>query len=245
MKIIVAKNYDELSEAAYGVIKEVVLSNPQAVLGLATGSSPLGIYKRMAEECTEGKVSYKEVKTVNLDEYVGLPPTHPQSYRWFMKTNLFDKIDVLPENTHVPNGCAADLAAECKRYDELLEKLPRNVQLLGIGNNGHIAFNEPGSPFDGGTRIVELDKSTIVANARFFESEDEVPKKAISMGIKGIMASEKIVLVASGSNKAEAVRAMCKGPVTEACPASILQNHPDVTVVLDEEAASKLYFKLW
>lgn len=241
MKIIVCENYDGMSRRAYEEIKKVMTeTGGECVLGLATGSTPLGLYKCMAADCEAGKISYEKTRTVNLDEYVGLPAANEQSYRRFMRDNLFDKIDILEENTRFPDGNAEDLAAECERYDELLEKTPRDIQVLGIGSNGHIAFNEPGTPFDGRTRVVELKESTIKDNSRFFASEEEVPRRAISMGIRDILQSKKILVLASGGNKAEAVRAMCRGEITERCPASALQRHGDVTVIVDAEAGAEL-----
>lgn len=242
MKIIIANDYDEVSRLAYGVIKNTVLANPNAVLGLATGSSPVGIYKLMAEDCARGEVSYKNVKTVNLDEYVGLPKDHEQSYKRFMQDNLFNRIDILPENTHLPDGTASDLQAECSRYDALVASLKPDVQLLGIGRNGHIAFNEPGTPFDSNTHTITLEESTRVANAKYFSSLNEVPRKAITLGIKGIMSAKRLLLVANGTEKSDAIARALGGPVDESCPASILQKHGDVVVVLDKNAASKLKF---
>lgn len=242
MKIIIANDYDEVSRLAYGVIKSIVLANPNAVLGLATGSSPVGIYKLMGEDCARGEVSYKNIKTVNLDEYVGLPKDHEQSYKRFMQDNLFSRIDILSENTHLPDGTASDLQAECSRYDALVASLHPNVQLLGIGRNGHIAFNEPGTPFDSSTHTITLEESTRVANAKYFSSLNEVPRKAITLGIKGIMSAKKLLLVATGTEKSDAIARALGGRIDESCPASILQKHGDVVVVLDKNAASKLKF---
>lgn len=241
MKIIVAQDYQELSRIAYGFIKDTVTANPNAVLGLATGSSPIGIYDLMAEDYAKGEVSYCNVRSVNLDEYVGLPANHSQSYRYFMQHNLFDRIDIAAQNTYVPIG-TANPQQECQRYDDLLESLPRDIQILGIGNNGHIAFNEPGTPHDSGTHIVKLDDSTRAANARFFANINEVPTHAITMGIKGIMAAKKILLVATGAAKADAIAAALRGKITEDCPASVLQNHNNLIVVLDKAAAAKISF---
>lgn len=242
MKIFVAKDYAEVSALAYGVIKDVVLQESSPVLGLATGSTPLGLYALMAEDCAKKNVSYKNTRTANLDEYVGLAPSHPQSYRYFMEHNLFEHIDLPKESAYLPNGSAQNLEEECRRYDALLEQMPRDVQLLGIGNNGHIAFNEPGTPFDCGTHIVRLDASTIEANARFFDSVNEVPRRAITMGIRGIMSAKKILLVATGTKKALAVARALQGEVDESCPASVLQRHQDVVVILDKDASAKLRF---
>ncbi len=240
MNIIIAKNYDELSEKAANVILDVVKSNPNAILGLATGTSPIGIYKQMIKACKNQEVSFKSVKTVNLDEYVGLNGEHNQSYRYFMNDNLFDHIDIDKANTNVPNGVAKNLDEECERYTKLLSVMQQDVQLLGIGSNGHIAFNEPNTSFDSTTHIVNLTENTIKDNSRLFNDISEVPTKALTMGIKNIMNAKKIVVVANGKNKAKAVYDMIKGQVDEICPASVLQNHGDVTVVIDEEAASLL-----
>jgi glucosamine-6-phosphate deaminase len=242
MKIVVAKDYEEASTIAFDIIKNILLEEPAPVLGLATGSTPLGLYAKMAEACAKKVISFRNTRTANLDEYVGLAPSHPQSYRYFMESNLFSRIDLPRENAHLPDGTAPDLQEECRRYDALLERMPRDIQLLGIGNNGHIAFNEPGTPFDCGTHIVRLDPSTIEANARFFSSEKEVPRKAITMGIKGIMSAKKILLVAMGTKKANAIAQALQGEIHESCPASVLQRHPDVVVVLDKEASAKLRF---
>ena len=240
MKIIVTKDYEELSRIAAEIMISVVREKPNAVLGLATGSTPIGLYDKMAEDHRTNGTSYKAVRAVNLDEYAGLSPANDQSYRYFMRTNLFDRIDIDLANTYIENGLAADEAAECARYDEVLRTLPRDVQLLGIGANGHIAFNEPGTPFDMTTHVVALTENTIQMNARFFQSIDEVPRRAFTMGPKSIMDAKKVLILAVGANKAEAVRGMVKGEVTPLLPASILQLHPDCTLIADEAAASLL-----
>lgn len=240
MKVIVAQNYQQLSQHGAQIIADVVKSNPNAVLGLATGTSPIGIYKNLIEMYNKGQISFANVKTVNLDEYVGLDGTHPQSYRFFMNDNLFDHVDINKSNTFVPNGVAQDLATECARYTSLVESMPQDLQLLGIGSNGHIAFNEPGTSFDSTTHIVSLTENTIKDNSRLFSSINEVPTQALSMGIQNIMGAKRILIVANGANKAQAVWNMINGPVTEDCPASILQKHPDVTVIVDKDAASLL-----
>ena len=239
MKIYQEKDYDALSRRAANLISAEVIRKPDCVLGLATGSTPVGTYRQLAAWNQKGDFSFKDVRTVNLDEYLGLPPTHDQSYRYFMQENLFDKIDIPFEHTHVPDGMAADPEQECRRYDELVRSLGyADMQLLGLGQNGHIGFNEPGDCFRKETHVVELTQNTIEANARFFENEAAVPKKAITMGIGCIMAARRVLLVASGANKAEAVyRTLC-GPITPQCPASILQLHNDVVLVGDEEALS-------
>ena len=241
MKIYQEKDYDALSRRAANLISAEVIRKPDCVLGLATGSTPVGTYRQLSAWNQKGDFSFKDVRTVNLDEYLGLPPTHDQSYRYFMQENLFDKIDIPFEHTHVPDGMAADPEQECRRYDELVRSLGyADLQLLGLGRNGHIGFNEPGDCFRKETHVVELTQNTIEANARFFENEAAVPKKAITMGIGCIMAARRVLLVASGANKAEAVYRTVCGPITPQCPASILQLHNDVVIVGDEEALSKV-----
>jgi len=240
MKVIITKDYQTLSKKAFDVMKEVIEKKPDAVLGLATGSTPLGLYALMAEDHLKTGRSYRDIRAVNLDEYYGLSPENDQSYRYFMRHNLFDKIDILLENTHIENGLAADPAEECARYNALLAAMPRDIQLLGIGENGHIAFNEPGTPFDEETHTVKLTESTIAANARFFKSIDEVPRAAFTMGPKNIFDAKKILILATGKNKAQAVRGMVEGEVTPDLPASLLQKHPDCILIADSEAASLL-----
>lgn len=238
MKIIVCDDYKALGKAAYEELKPAL--KPGATLALATGSSPIGLYDLMAEDYEKGNVSYRDISSVNLDEYVGLGAGDEQSYYEFMRKNLFDRIDIDKNNTDLPDGKAADIPAEIARYEAKLERTPVDVQILGIGSNGHIGFNEPGTPFDSVVHLVDLTENTIKDNARFFTSMDEVPRHAISMGIKNVMHAKKIILLASGKNKALAVRAMIEGNVSTDCPASVLQLHPDCTVVLDKEAASLL-----
>lgn len=238
MKVIVTKNYDEMSEKAFKIVKEVVVNNKNAVLGLATGSTPLGLYAEMIKDHKENGTSYKDVKTLNLDEYAGLDVTSDQSYVYFMRENLFKHIDIDLNNTHIENGKAVNRELECKNYNELIEELPRDLQILGIGSNGHIAFNEPGTAFDSETHIVDLTESTIKDNSRLFERIEDVPRQAFTMGLKNIMHAKRIVVLANGANKAKAVYGMLKGPVTEALPASVLQLHPDCTLIVDEAAYS-------
>ncbi len=236
MKIAVCENYDELSNKAFEVIKEQVVEKPDSVLGLATGSSPVGMYKDMIKDHKENGTSYKDVVTYNLDEYVGIDRNDPQSYYTFMNENLFSEIDIDPKNTHVPYGNTKE---DCEKYEDSVNGV--DIQVLGIGQNGHIGFNEPGTPFDEPTHIVDLTENTREANARFFDNDiDKVPAQAITQGIGTIMKAKKILLVANGANKADAVKAMIEGPVSVECPASVLQIHPDVVVVIDKEAASKL-----
>ena len=240
MQIIVTRDKDTLADRALEVMLGVLRAKEDAVLGLATGSTPLGLYERMVADHLTNGTSYRRVRAVNLDEYAGLAPTDPQSYRYFMRTNLFDKIDIDLANTHIESGLAADAAAECARYDALLATLPRDVQLLGIGENGHIAFNEPGTPFDLTTHVVDLTENTIAANARFFDRIEDVPRRAFTMGPKSIMEAKKVLILAIGRNKAEAVRGMVEGEVTPDLPASILQRHPDCILIADEGAAALL-----
>lgn len=240
MKIIVTKDYEELSAKAAKIMLEVVRENPYAVLGLATGTTPLGLYAYMIADHEQKGTSYAHIRTANLDEYKGLPKTHPQSYAYFMRKNLFDGLGIHSENTNIENGMAADEEKECARYDEVLEQLPRDIQLLGLGSNGHIAFNEPGTPFGSGTHVVSLAESTVKDNARLFDDISEVPRKAFTMGIRQIMQAKKVLILASGANKADAVAKMVKGEVTEAVPASVLQLHPDCTLIVDKTAAAKL-----
>lgn len=238
MKIIVCDDYKALSKAAYDELKPAL--KPGATLALATGSSPIGLYDLMAEDYEKGNVSYRDISSVNLDEYVGLGAGDEQSYYEFMRKNLFDRIDIDKNRTDLPNGKAADIPTEIARYEAKLERTSVDVQILGIGSNGHIGFNEPGTPFDSVVHLVDLTENTIKDNARFFISLDEVPRHAISMGIKNVMHAKKIILLANGKNKALAVRAMIEGGISTECPASVLQLHPDCTVVLDKEAASLL-----
>lgn len=240
MKIIVTENYEELSDKAAEVMLAVVKADPSAVLGLATGTTPLGLYARMIRDRAEHGTSYARIRTANLDEYKGLPASHEQSYACFMRKNLFDGLDIAPQNTNIENGMAADEAAECARYDALLEALPRDIQLLGLGGNGHIAFNEPGTPFGSGTHVVTLAESTVRDNARLFRDIAEVPRKAFTMGIRQIMQARRVLILASGANKADAVRKMALGLVTEQVPASVLQLHPCCTLIVDRAAASQL-----
>ena len=241
MRIFRTKDYEAMSAKAADILAAVVQLKSDCVLGLATGSTPVGLYQELIKKYEAGALSFAQVHTVNLDEYKGLAPTHDQSYRYFMQANLFDHIDVKPENTNVPNGLAADAEAECARYDDVVASLGyADIQLLGLGHNGHIGFNEPDSSFIKPTHVVDLTQSTIDANARFFASADDVPRQALTMGMGCIMAAKRILLVASGAGKADAVYKMVCGPITPECPASILQLHPDVTVVVDEAAAAKL-----
>ena len=236
LNYITVESYEELSRKAAEIICDVVCAKPDAVLGLATGSSPLGTYAQMIEKNKAGEVDFSKAKSVNLDEYAGLSGDHDQSYRYFMNNNLFKHINIDVNNTNVPNGCAEDLEAECARYDKLVEDLGGiDIQLLGIGLDGHIGFNEPCDHFVKGTNHVILDPSTIEANARFFESADDVPKSALTLGMGGIMGAKKVLLIANGENKKEIMEKAFFGPITPYVPASILQLHPDVTVIYSKK----------
>ena len=238
MEVIIVKDYDAVSEKAFEVMKEVVTSKKAPVLGLATGSSPIGLYKNMIKDHKENGTSYADVRTFNLDEYVGIDRNHEQSYWTFMHENLFCGIDVKEENVHVPYGSTK---ADCEAYEKAMEDVSVDIQVLGIGANGHIGFNEPGTPFTEETHIGTLTEKTRQDNARFFEGDiNKVPTHAITMGIATIMKAKKILLVATGENKADAIKAMVEGEPTTECPASVLQNHKDVVVIVDEAAASKL-----
>ncbi len=239
MKIIVVENYDEMSKKAAEILIKKVQEKPNAVLGLATGSTPVGLYKELIEDHQQNGTSYKDIHTVNLDEYIGLPQEDKNSYFTFMYEHLFKYLEIPKEHTHIPSGDTEDYAKECKRYEEIIESLGQvDLQILGIGSNGHIGFNEPGTPFTGDTHIIDLKESTRQANARFFESIDEVPTQAITMGIGTIMKSKEILLLASGKAKAEAIHGMIHGEMTEELPASILQSHPHVTLIVDKDAYS-------
>ncbi len=232
MKFIEVETYAELSKLGADIIADVIKSKSKPVLGLATGSSPVGIYQNLVEMNKAGKLDFANVTSVNLDEYLGLDGTHEQSYRYFMNDNLFNHVNIDKANTYVPNGLAADIDAECAAYDKRLQDFGgSDIQLLGIGLDGHIGFNEPDDCFTAETHSVELDPSTIEANARFFESKDMVPRKAVTMGMAGIMQSKKILLIANGAAKYDILMKAMKGKITPEVPASLLQIHPDVTVI--------------
>lgn len=240
MRIIAAKDEQDLGRRAANLIGAEVLLKPDCTLGLATGSTPLSTYAELVSRYGRGELDFSRVHSINLDEYAGLSGEHPQSYRYFMNTNLFSKINIDLNNTHVPDGQAKDPAAECARYDARIAAVPGGIdlQLLGIGPNGHIGFNEPGEAFIPGTHVVTLTERTRQANARFFDSIDEVPTKAVTMGMRGIMGAKKVLLIAEGSAKAKALYDAIFGPVTPKVPASILQLHQDCTVIADEAALS-------
>ena len=241
MKINKAKDYKDMSRKAANIISAQVIMKPNCVLGLATGSTPIGTYDQLVEWYNKGDLDFSEVTTVNLDEYKGLPRTNDQSYYYFMHQHLFDRVNIDPERTNVPNGMEPDAEKECGRYEELIRSLGGvDLQLLGLGHNGHIGFNEPGEAFEKETHCVDLTESTIEANKRFFASADDVPKQAYTMGIKTIMQAKKILIVVNGENKADIVERAFFGPVTPEVPASILQLHNDVTLVGDEAALAKI-----
>lgn len=239
MTIYEGKDYNEVSRKAAQIMAAQIIAKPQSVLGLATGSTPVGMYQQMVEWCKAGDLDFSQITSVNLDEYKGLSGENDQSYRYFMNTNLFDHVNIDKTRTFVPNGLEEDSEKACADYNEVIRSVGGvDMQLLGIGGNGHIGFNEPSDAFEKETHCVDLTESTIKANARFFASMDEVPKQAYTMGIKNIMEAKKILLVANGEAKAEALYNSLYGSITPQVPASILQLHPDVTVVADEAALS-------
>ena len=241
MRIYVTEDYNAMSRRVASILAAQVMLKPDCVLGLATGSTPVGAYKQLVEWYKKGDLDFAQVRSINLDEYVGLAPTHDQSYRYFMQHNLFDHVNIVPANTNVPNGLAEDAAEECRRYNEVIHTLgPIDLQLLGMGHNGHIGFNEPADAFELETHVVDLTDTTIQANARFFASADEVPRQAMTMGIQTIMQAKKVLVAVSGKDKAEIVKKAFTGPVTPNVTASILQMHPDVILVGDKAALSLL-----
>ncbi|PKK99698.1 MAG: glucosamine-6-phosphate deaminase [Tenericutes bacterium HGW-Tenericutes-2] len=241
MKIIICKDYDEVSKKAASIVIKEINKNPELKIGLATGSSPIGLYNNLIEAYQKNKISFKDVVSYNLDEYIGIDRSHPQSYYSFMHEHLFKHIDIQDEHIHIPNNDITRLDHLAEDYNKILRENQLDVQILGIGTNGHIGFNEPGTPLGNETFIVTLDEQTRMDNSRFFNNNiDEVPKFAITMGIKNIMYAKKILLIASGKEKAKVIHKMIKGKVSKSLPASILQLHPDCTVIIDENAASKL-----
>ena len=237
MKLIRTENYAEMSLEAGKIIVDKITSNPSLTLGLATGSTPKGVYDYLIKEHEASGTSYQQVKSVNLDEYIGLKAQDPNSYHYFMRKNLFNHLDISENHTHIPNGAAGDLEQECHRYERLIKELEGvDLQLLGIGQNGHIGFNEPGTPFSSRTHIVTLAKNTREANSRFFNSLEEVPTHAITMGIASILESKEILLLVSGERKAEALLKFMNGEISEEFPASALKYHQNVTVIADREA---------
>ena len=241
MRIIVVDNYEEMSIEAARIMASCVTLKPDSVLGLATGSTPLGMYSQLINIYNRKEVNFEHVKSFNLDEYYGLNKDNEQSYNYYMNENFFKHINIKPENINIPNGAAENIEKECISYEKKIKEAGGiDIQVLGIGVNGHIGFNEPDVKFEAETHLVQLDEQTIESNARFFESREEVPTSAISMGIKTIMHSKKIVLLANGKSKADAINKALNGKITPDVPASILQLHLDVTVILDKEAASLL-----
>lgn len=241
MIICRAKDYEELSRKAANIISAQIIMKPDCVLGLATGGSPVGTYKELIRRYEMGDLDFSQVSSVNLDEYRGLSPENDQSYRYFMNTNLFNHVNIDKSRTHVPNGLEPDADKACADYNAIIAKSGGiDLQLLGLGHNGHIGFNEPADTFSLETNCVDLQESTIAANTRFFEKEEDVPRQAYTMGIGNIMQAKKIVVVVSGKDKAKILREVVKGPITPHVPASALQLHPDVTIVADEAALSLL-----
>lgn len=245
MRIAIVKNAKELGERAFVEIKKVISEKPDAVIGFATGATPVALYEKMADDHKHGGLSYKQVKAFNLDEYVGVDPNGKASFKRFMADTLFSKIDIDPANTDIPNGMAQDLEAECARYSAAIKENPADLQILGIGENGHIAFNEPYTKPDEPTHIALLTASTRAANASAFKDPSLVPQYALTMGINEILTAKRILLLALGERKAQAIYDMIMGRDDTSCPATALRKHPDVTVVLDREAASLLTIKEW
>lgn len=241
MKIYAGKDYNEMSRKAANIISAQIILKPDCVLGLATGSTPIGTYKQLTEWYNKGDLDFSQVKTINLDEYKGLSGDNDQSYRYFMDNQLFNNVNIDKNNTYVPDGLEEDSKKACDEYNEIINTSGgMDLQLLGLGHNGHIGFNEPGEAFEKETHCVDLTESTIEANKRFFEKEEDVPRQAYTMGIKSIMQAKKVLVVVSGEDKADIVAKAFAGPVTPEVPASVLQLHNDVTLVGDEAALSKL-----
>ncbi|MBQ9112304.1 MAG: glucosamine-6-phosphate deaminase [Clostridia bacterium] len=239
MKIHVVENYDEMSREAADILADIVKNKPDCVLGLATGDTPIGMYECLVRMYEAGELDFSAVRSVNLDEYYPISPDNDQSYRYFMNKHLFDKVNIDKANTNVPNGRAEDADVFCREYENTINKLGgMDVQVLGIGRNGHIGFNEPETELKPYTHLTELTESTIEANARFFESEADVPKHALTMGIRSIFKARNIVILASGVEKAEAVKTMLSGNISTLCPASLLCLHPSVTLICDKAAYS-------
>ena len=245
MRFAIVKSAAELGERAFYEIKRVLDAKPDAVIGFATGRTPLPLYEKMAEDHRKNGTSYKRVTAINLDEYVGIEAKNKNSFARFMRDNLFSKIDIDPANTNIPNGMAEDLEAECARYAAFVKEHPADVQILGIGGNGHIAFNEPYTKYDTVTHIATLTSRTRSDNAEGFGNPALVPGYALTMGIAEILSAKKILMLASGEGKAEAIYNMLQGRDDTSCPAAALRKHPDVTVVLDEAAAKYLEFDKW
>ncbi|WP_433943941.1 glucosamine-6-phosphate deaminase [Paenibacillus sp. SN-8-1] len=241
LNIIKVSNDQQFNEVGAGIIAGLLQSNPRAILGLATGSTPVGVYSHLIELYKQGLVSFAKAQSFNLDEYIGLAADHPESYRRFMNEKLFNHVDIDLMNTHVPDGTAADPEKAAQEYTRMLEDAGQvDLQLLGIGHNGHIGFNEPADELQANTHVVELKKDTRAANARFFNSIDEVPTHAMTMGIASILKSRQILLMARGASKADILARALTGPLTTQCPATLLQTHPNVVVLVDEAAGGRL-----
>lgn len=239
MRIIVEKDYHSMSKKAALMVASQIRLKPDSNLGLATGGTPLAMYDKLIEMFREGEVDFSEIQTFNLDEYCGLEADHPNSYHYYMHDNFFNDINIKKENIHIPDGSAEDFNKECRDYEESIKKARGiDLQILGIGSNGHIGFNEPSKSLNVATEVVDLTEETIKANSRYFDSKDEVPKKAISMGMATILKADRIVLLASGKSKAEAIKKTVSGKISTQAPASLLQTHPQITILLDQEAAS-------
>ena len=241
MRVIKAKDYADMSKKAADIMAAQVLMKPECVLGLATGSTPIGLYQNLVERYQAGDLDFSAVRTVNLDEYKGLPKENDQSYYYFMNDNLFSKVNIDPKNTNLPDGMEPDSNKACEDYNKIIDSMGGvDIQLLGLGHNGHIGFNEPGDSFVPDVHCVDLTQTTIEANKRFFASIDEVPKQAYTMGIRNIMFAKKILVVVSGKDKAPILKEVINGPITPKVQASVLQLHPDVTIVADEDALSMM-----
>ena len=237
MRVIVCENYDEMSKVAAKLMEGLITLNPTCVLGLATGSTPVGMYKILSEKCKKGEIDFSTVKSYNLDEYYPISPDNDQSYRYFMNDNLFNHINIDKANTFVPDGQAKDIEKACKEYDEMIDKMGgADIQVLGIGNNGHIAFNEPDEELVAGTHVTGLTESTIQANSRFFASIDDVPTQAVTMGMASIMKAKKIMLLASGKGKHEALKKLLDDKITTSNPSTLLKLHGDVVIICDKDA---------
>ena len=243
MRIYKATDYNDMSRKAANIISAQIIMKPDCVLGLATGSSPVGTYKQLIEWYNKNDLDFSEVTSINLDEYKGLSPEDPQSYRYFMNTHLFHRINISYDHTYVPDGTETDSHKACQAYNELLHQVgPADLQILGLGHDGHIGFNEPSDHFEDETHCVDLTETTIQANKRFFASEDDVPRQAYTMGIGTIMRCKKLIVVVSGKDKASILKQVIQGPVTPEVPGSILQFHPDCIIIADEDALSEMEF---
>jgi len=240
MKVYIAKNYDELSKISASIIIEDMKAKNDIILGFATGSTPIGTYQNLIAAYDAGEISFKNVTSFNLDEYIGLPRAHEQSYNYFMHEQLFNHINIDENNINIPCGDPANIEENIKKYQEKLDSNVIDIQILGIGSNGHIAFNEPGTSFSSNTHVIRLDEGTRQDNKRFFNDISEVPKEAVTMGIKDIMSAKKLIILANGKNKANAVKELLEGEKTEAFPASILLDHENAVLIVDEDAASLL-----